>query len=179
MRRLHASDQKEICEHFIRLDAGTRRSRFCGSINDAEIAKYAAKIFDNDSIICGAFFDGILRGIVELRGSFHSWPRVTEAAFSVEKDWQNIGIGDALFDQIFARAQNRGIRTIQMLCLRENSRMRHLAAKHNATLQFDEDGVQAVLHPHWPTPVSVATEFRGEAIGFLHLMFGWRKLGAR
>lgn len=174
VRKLHTSDQQDICAHFLRLDAGTRRARFCGAINDAEVAKYASTIFCRDSIVCGALLDGHLRGLVELRGSFDIWPRTTEAAFSVETDWQNIGLGDALFDHMFALAQNRGIRTIQMMCLRENSRMWHLAAKHKASLHFDQDGVEAVLHPFWPTPASVVKEISGETIGYAQKLLGWR-----
>jgi GNAT superfamily N-acetyltransferase len=173
VRRLNTSDQQDICKHLLRLDAGTRRARFCCAINDAGVAKYASNIFCDDSIVCGALSDGHLRGLVELRGSFHRWPRTTEAAFSVETDWQNIGLGDALFDHMFALAQNRGIRTIQMICLKENNRMRHLATKHKASLHFDQDGVEAVLHPFWPTPASVAKEISGETIGYAHKLFGW------
>ncbi len=101
------------------------------------------------AIVCGAFVDGQLRGLVELRGLFQSWPSTAEAAFSVEPDWQNIGIGDALFERMFAMARNRGVRTIQMICLRENSRMRHLAAKHDARLHFNQDATEAILHLLW------------------------------
>ena len=44
--------------------------------------------------------------------------------------------------------------------------MRHLAPKHKARLRFDQDVAQAVLHPNWLTPFSVAAELIGEARGF-------------
>ena len=149
----------------------SRRARFCGAVNDDGILEYAHNIFRGDSIICGASVDGQLRGIVELRGVFHSWRSTTEAAFSVEPDWQNIGIGAALFGRMFAMAQNRGVRTIQMICLKENSHMKHLVTKNHAMLRNDPDATEAVLHPHWPTPASVLEEFVGEARGFAYRLF--------
>lgn len=169
--RLYATHQKSICDHFLRLDNRSRRARFCGTISDDRVLEYAQNIFRGDSIVCGASVDGQLRGIVELRGVFHSWRSNTEAAFSVEPDWQNIGIGDALFERIFALAQNRGVRTIHMICMKENNRMRHLATKHNAMLRSNHDAVDAVLYPCWPTPASVVAEIVGETRGCAHRLF--------
>lgn len=169
--RLCAAHQESICDHFLRLDIRSRRARFCGTISDDRVVEYAQNIFRGDSIVCGASVDGQLRGIVELRGDFHSWPTTKEAAFSVEPDWQNIGIGDALFERMFAMAQNRGVRTIQMMCLKENSRMRHLATKHHALLRSNHDAVDAVLHPYWPTLASVMKEVVGETRGYTHGLF--------
>jgi GNAT superfamily N-acetyltransferase len=169
--RLYAANQDNICDHFLRLDIRSRRARFCGAVSDGGILKYAENIFRNDSIVCGASVDGQVRGIVELRGVFHSWPSTAEAAFSVELDWQNIGIGDALFERMFAMAQNRGVRTIQMMCLKGNSRMRHLATKHHALLRNDQDAAEAVLHPYWPTPASMVEEIVGEARSYAHRPF--------
>lgn len=171
IRRLHASDQQTICDHFLRLDARTRRARFCGAANDSGVLKYARHILRRDSIVCGAFVGEHLRGLGELRGLFHSWPSTTEAAFTVEQDWQNIGIGDALFDRIFAMAQNRGVRKIQMICLRDNHRMQHLASKHHARLLLERDVVEAELRAKWPTPGSIAKEIIGEAKEYSHLIF--------
>lgn len=169
--RLSAASQKSICNHFQRLDLTSRRARFCGAVGDGEVLKYAQNIFRHNVIVCGGFVDGHLRGVVELRGLFQSWPSTAEAAFSVEPDWQNIGIGDALFERMFAMAQNRGVRAIQMICLKENSRMRHLAAKHDARLHFNQDATEAVLHPFWPTPASIMEEIVGETRGYAHRPF--------
>lgn len=169
--RLSAASQKNICDHFQRLDLASRRARFCGALSDDEVLRYAQNIFRYNAIVCGAFVHGQLRGVVELCGLFRSWPSTAEAAFSVEADWQNIGIGDALFERMFAMARNRGVRTIQMICLKENSRMRHLAAKHNARLHFDQDATEAVLHPFWPTPASMMEELVGETKGYAQRLF--------
>ena len=54
-----------------------------------------------------------------------------EAAFSVERDWQDQGIGDALITRVIAAAQNRGVNRLDMICLPENRKMQHLAVKHH------------------------------------------------
>lgn len=166
--RLYAANQTNICDHFLRLDIRSRRARFCGAISDDGILEYARHIFRGDSIVCGAVVDGRLCGVVELRGVFQTWPSNAEAAISVELDWQNVGIGDALFERIFAMAQNRGVRTIRMMCLKENSRMRHLATKHHALLRNDQDTIEAVLRPHWATLTSVMEEVVGETRSYAH-----------
>ena len=172
VRRLHRGDQADICDHFLRLDGTARRARFCGAVSNEAVLAYAHKVFRPNSIVCGAFIDAQLRGLGELRGLFRGWPTTAEAAFSVETKWQNIGIGDALFERMFAMAQNRGVREIQMLCLKENGRMQTLAFKHHARLSVDQDAIAAVLHPGRPTPGSIATEIIGETIGYSHLFFG-------
>lgn len=75
--RLYAAYQENICDHFLRLDIRSRRARYCGAVSDDGILEYAQNVFRYDSVVCGASVDGQLRGIVELRGDFHSWPSTT------------------------------------------------------------------------------------------------------
>ena len=173
IRRLWAVDQEAISNNLLRLDAETRRVRFGGAVNDESVKAYARRILRYDSIVCGAFSSGTLRAIAELRGLYRSWPAMAEAAFSVEPDWQNGGIGDALFERVIAFARNRGVKTLYMTCLRENERMRHLAAKHHAQLYFCPGEVEATLDPNWPTPLSVAIEIADETRGLTQAMFRW------
>ena len=172
VRRLYAGHQEDICDHFLRLDVQTRRARFFGAANNSGILKYVQNILWYDSVICGAFVAGQLRGLVELRGLIHSRPSTAEAAFSVEPRWQNNGIGDALFERMLAIAQNRGVRIIQMMCLKDNRRMQRLASKHHARLLANRDVVEAVLHVNWPTPGSIAKEIIRETRGYSHMFNG-------
>ncbi len=117
----YPADQSEICDHFRRLDAESRRARFCGTVSGEILTDYVQSILCRGDIICGAFAKGRLRGFVELCGDVQIGSTKTEAAFSVEPDWQNIGIGDALFERIIAIAQNWGIRSIELMCLRKRT----------------------------------------------------------
>ncbi len=162
VHRLNVIDHEEIRRHFRQLDKDSRRARFCGTVSDQWLSEYIRSILRYDSIVCGAFANGHLRGIAELRGILPMWTSTAEAAFSVEPDWQDIGIGDALIEHIVTMAQNRLVRSVRLIFQRQNIRMWHLAEKHNAKLHFDQDVVDATLYPYWPTPASMAKEVIGE-----------------
>lgn len=167
IRRLWRVDQPALVAHFARLDQDTRRLRFGGAVGDDFVRTYAETIPTPGSVIFGAFPDGELRGVAELRGLSDSWPRSAEVALLVEPGWQDGGIGEALFGRLITAAQNRGIKTLHMLCLHENLRMQHLARKHDAHLTFDNGNVTATLAPPWPTPLSVFAEILGETRQYL------------
>lgn len=173
IRSLWALDRDAIRGHFLRLDPETRKARFAGELSDEAVACYARDILRFDSVVLGAFVGGKLRGIAELRGFLGGWPTTAEAAFSVEQEWQNRGIGEALFDHILAAAQNRGVKTLSMICLRENVRMKQLAQKHDATLHHEPGTIEASLDPHWPTPLSIFREMSKETQGIAHAMWHW------
>lgn len=167
IRRLWKCDQPTLVDHFQRLDPQTRRLRFCATVSDGFVREYAEQILSIDSLVFGAFPDGELRGVAELRGLLDSWPRSAEAALLVESEWWGEGIGDALLNRLVAAAQNRGIKTIHLLCLRENTRMQNLAKKHDAILEFDIGSVEATLDPPWPTPMSMFEELFGDPRRYL------------
>ncbi|MBV1927175.1 MAG: GNAT family N-acetyltransferase [Rhodobacteraceae bacterium] len=166
VRRLYAGDKEDICGHFLRLDIQARRARFFGALSDNSVSNYALNILRYDSVVCGAFVSGQLSGLAELHDLFRSWPPTAEAALSIETRWQNKGIGGALFERMFTIAQNRGVRTVRMTCLKDNRRMQHLAFKHHARLLADLDHTEATLHTNWPTPRSVVEEIVGEIRGY-------------
>ncbi|MFD0858123.1 GNAT family N-acetyltransferase [Roseovarius aquimarinus] len=171
IRRLWSADSTILIEHFQRLDTQTRHMRFGGPVSDSFVTDYAAQALSIDSVIFGAFPDGGLRGVAELRGILGMWPKQAEIALLVEPDWQDGGIGDALLGRVIAAAQNRGINKVHMLCLRENARMQSLARKHEAELIFYIGDVEATLQPPWPTPMSVFEEVYGDPHGYFRAVF--------
>ena len=175
IRRLWPTDQPEISEHFSRLDQSSRRMRFGGAVSDDFVNDYAQSLLELGSVAYGAFPDGELRAVGELRGVLDRWPAAAEAAFSVQSDWQDHGIGEALMTRVIAAAQNRGVASLNMVCLRDNSRMQHLAEKHNAVLSVLPTEVTAFLDQPWPTPASVAEEVTGEALGFVRAVMQWQR----
>lgn len=171
IRRLWNSDQAILVDHFQRLDPPTRHQRFHGAVSDCFLADYAEKLLSADSVVFGAFPDGHLRGVAELRGFLGSWSRTAEVALLVEPAWQDAGIGDALLNRLIAAAQNRGVKKLHMMCLRENVAMRNLAKKHKAKLEINISDIEATLDPHWPTPMSVYQEMFGETRAYLGMFF--------
>jgi len=171
IRRLWKSDQPKLVDHFQRLDEKTRRLRFGGTVSEGFVREYAEQILSNAAVNFGSFPDNELRGVAELRGLLDSWPRSAEVALLVEPEWQDAGIGEALLNRLVAAAQNRGIKTLHMLCLRENLSMRNLAKKHHATLEVDIGNVEATLAPPWPTPLSMFEEMFGDTRSYLDTFF--------
>jgi GNAT superfamily N-acetyltransferase len=161
IKRLWASDQPKLVGHFERLDAHTRRLRFGGTVSNGYSKGYAETMLSADSVIFGAFPDGELRGVGELRGLMDSWPKAAELALVVEPAWQDRGIGEAMFNRLIAAARKRGLKKLHMLCLLENTRMRNLARKHEADLKFESGNIEATLALSWPTPVSFLEEVFG------------------
>lgn len=163
IRRLTIDDLEEMKQHFLSLDMEQRRLRFGNPVNDLFLTRYADTIFDTVSIVYGAFVDDLLRGVAEIRGLPSTWTSMAEAAFSVQKDYQNRGIGDALLQRLIATAQNRGVKQLCMICLKENEKMQHLAQKYEAILQYEVDHVEGRIHSLHPTFNSLFSEFAAEA----------------
>lgn len=168
VRRVWPSEAGQLQGHFLRLDQESRRLRFGNPVNDHFIRQYTGTLMRLDSVIFGAWVDEELRGVGEIRGlPLHWQDTVVEAALSVEKPWQNAGIGNAILNRLVAAAQNRGVRELHMICLLENHKMQHLAGKHEAISRYDEDMAGARIHPAWPTPGSLMEEVGAEARSFI------------
>ena len=133
IRKLWGVETDAYRDHLLRLDAESRRNRFCGTIADDIIRTYAATARGSDVIVHGFFVDGVLRGAADLRAH----RREAEAAFSIEKPWQSHGVGSALLERSLLAARNRGIKHLQVCCLVENQRMQQLARKFEAEITFD------------------------------------------
>jgi len=61
-----------------------------------------------------------------------------------------------------------------MMRLVENERMRHLASKHHALLEFQSGEVEARIHPPWPTPLLIFEEATGEFHSFARAVLRWQ-----
>ena len=87
IRKLWGVETHAYRGHLLRLDAESRRNRFCGTIADDVIRTYATTAGGSDVIVHGTFVGGVLRGAADLR----ILGRDAEAAFSIEKPWQSSG----------------------------------------------------------------------------------------
>ena len=67
IRKLWGVETNVYRDHLLRLDAESRRNRFCGTIADDIIRTYAATARGRDAIVHGFFVDGVLRGVADLR----------------------------------------------------------------------------------------------------------------
>jgi GNAT superfamily N-acetyltransferase len=170
IRKLWVGETDPYRAHLLRLDPESRRNRFGGGVSDSFIENYVEVSRGLDSVLHGFFVDGALRGVAELRPLGKVFALEAEAAFSIEKPWQSLGIGKALLERTLLAARNRSIKLLHMACLADNKRMQQLALKFDAELTYDFGSVVGeVTAPH-PTPMSVLREFVADSHGFATAM---------
>jgi len=166
IRKLWDVETNAYRDHLLRLDAESRRNRFCGSIADDTIRSYAETAHGGDVILHGFFVDGVLRGAADLRIIRPFDRREAEAAFSIEKPWQSRGIGSALLERTRLAARNRFIKHLHVACLPQNQRMQQLARKFDAEIIFDFDTVIGTMENPDPTPLSFMEEMVADGHSF-------------
>ena len=166
IRKLWSVETDAYRDHLLRLDAESRRNRFCGGIADDTIRSYAATARGSDVILHGFFVDGVLRGTADLRIVRPLDRREAEAAFSIEKPWQSHGVGSVLLERTLLAARNRGIKLLHVYSLAENHRMQQLARKFDAELTFDFGTVTGKMENPHPTPLSVMRELAVDGHSF-------------
>ena len=89
---------------------------------------------------------------------------VPELAFSVLKEYQGQGMGDALMKRTVEYCQNRGIKLGCMLCLMSNDKIKRLARKHNIMVKTQEGDSLGQIEIPEPTPVSIWKEYIEESM---------------
>lgn len=142
LRGLEARDQPAHAEHLLRLSPAARRARFHSALNDGAVAAYSQGIDWQHALIFGAFVDGTLRGVGELI----PYPDRDEgeASFSIEADFQHIGIGKRLVLLTLLAARGSGLSRVHMDFIGDNQAMRRLARDVGAISGFSEGVIHAV-----------------------------------
>jgi RimJ/RimL family protein N-acetyltransferase len=166
-RRLWPTETDKFRDHLLRLDPESRRMRFAHSVSDAFIEQYAGRMTQYGSLVYGHVVDGQVRGAAELRRLGDAWGEEAEAAFSVEKPWQDQGVGTDLMGRVVRAARNRNIRRLYMSCLAENAKMQAIARKHAAVLRFEAGEVVGEILPEEPDYLSLAAETAADRMGFI------------
>jgi RimJ/RimL family protein N-acetyltransferase len=167
IRKLWPMDQERFCQHLLRLDKTSRRLRFAHGVSDAFIEDYASRMCEFGSIVFAYLVDGRVRAAAELRRLGDVWGDEAEAAFSVEKIYQDHGIGTELMGRVVRAARNRGIRRLYMSCLAENGRMQAIARKHDADLKFELGEVIGEIVPETADYISVMSEAAEDRVAFI------------
>ncbi len=171
VRRLWPSDRAAVEAYFLRLDPDTRAGRFMAALSDAASVAYASRALTMDGLVFGAFVDGRLRALGEVRPLTAPSPgfrlgHAAEAAFAVERGFRRSGLGLALFRRIVTAAGNRGVRDLHVRCLSRNGAMRGLAAKLGARVRLADGEAEGALVLAPPTPISLWQEGLDEALDF-------------
>jgi len=167
VRRLWPTETDKFCDHLLRLDKESRRLRFAHSVSDSFIEEYASRMSEFGSLVYGNFVEGKVRGAAELRRLGDTWGEEAETAFSVEKAYQDHGVGTDLMGRVVRAARNRRIRRLYMSCLAENARMQAIAKKHEAVLRFEYGEVIGEILPAVPNYFSLMAEAAEDRVGFM------------
>lgn len=133
-RILLPTEFAKLRDHLLRLDPEDRQRRFAGQLSDGAVAAHIEAIDRFRAMVVAYVEDGQVRGAAELLRFAAPAGTQAELAVTVEKSWQDRGIGTTLLRQALTLARNRGLEQVMMVCLAENGRMRHLADKFHGKL---------------------------------------------
>jgi GNAT superfamily N-acetyltransferase len=153
-------------DHLMRLDAADRRLRFGGPIGDDGIGRFVEKLKLRDTRILAAHDPAALRviGAAHLATGHHG---TAEAAFSVDHDARGQGLGRALLDRAILWARNRGVRTLHLHFLSDNSALRALARAAGMSIESQAGECEAELALPVASPLSLWREAAAETAGLL------------
>jgi RimJ/RimL family protein N-acetyltransferase len=168
-RKLLPYEMWRLQEHLLRLTAEDRRLRFFAGVGNEYVANHCRRIDGLRTVIIGFFESGVLRGAAELHLASDS-DRRAELAITVEGAWQTNHVGTELIDLAITIAENRGMRSIEMVCLIDNRRMQHVARKFTNRLEIVDNQAEAHLKVPFPTQISL---WREAAMDGMALMTSW------
>ncbi|EWY37512.1 GCN5 family acetyltransferase [Skermanella stibiiresistens SB22] len=157
-RKLLPTDLRAYRDHLLRLSSNDRYSRFCGFKTDESIAVHCQGIDWRFTIMVGCFVRGELRAVAELRTEPKVWPGEGELAVSVERDFQNQGLGSGVVRRILTVARNRAIRRLVLICLIGNRRMQAVVRKFLGKLDSEHGEVTGRIELPWPSQMSLLQE---------------------
>lgn len=165
IRSLSRRHRKRIALHLLALTARDRYLRFGYAAADDQISRYAmAMDFDRDEVF------GIFNRKLELIAMAHlayapqpqraGLPAMAEFGVSVLSQARGRGLGARLFERAALHARNRGIDTLFIHALSENSAMLKIARNAGATVERDGSESEAWLR----LPPDTVSSHVGEAI---------------
>ena len=165
-RKLFPYEIWRLREHLLRLSPADRRLRFFGGVGDDFITEHCRRVDGLRAVVVGYFESGVLRGAAELHLDRNFGDRA-ELAITVESEWQAHHIGTEWLGHAITIAENRGVRSIAMLCLLDNSRMQHVARKFVDRLVIVDDQAEANVKVPFPTQLSLWHEAAMDAMGLI------------
>lgn len=172
IRKLNPAEAPDFARHLLRLDPETRRMRFAGIVTDFFIRAYAERRLPEKAVRLAFIHDHEVRGVAELIPYAGKDLHRAEFAISLEKPFQGRGIGRALMDELVVLARNRGLTSLGMLCLAENTGMRRLASRLGAAIRTHGGETVGRLEAPLPTLLTVADEAWADGVAMTELMLG-------
>lgn len=136
IRSLTLHQRPRILSHLLALPEADRYLRFGYAVSDAQLARYVEQIdFEHDEVF------GVFNRRLELIAQAHlaSLPNTREAEFgvSVLPKARGRGYGARLFDHAVLHARNRGVDTLLVHVLTDNTAMLRIARSAGASVERD------------------------------------------
>jgi len=165
IRPLAARHRRRIAEHLLALSANDRYLRFGYTASDAQIHQYVERLdFNRDEVL------GVFNRRLDLVAMAHlayspapqrpGQPAMAEFGVSVSGSVRGRGLGQRLFDRATLHARNRGIETLFIHALSENTPMLRIARKAGATVERSGSESEAWLR----LPTDTMTSHVDEAL---------------
>jgi len=145
--QLYGLDYTRYRQHLLKLDQTSRYMRFGFNISDEGINKLCDEIETHINmhkifIIENSDLEVIAAGHIAL--DQNDWQKM-ELAFSVLEPYRNHGYASKLMERCLEWCRNRNITAGFMVCLSNNTVMKHLAEKHGIDMYNEEGEVMAEI----------------------------------
>ena len=173
IRKLLAHERGDLSNHLLRMDEEDRRLRFGHAVSPERILAYATAIRWPQTWIVGAFVDGVLRGVAELRGGKRPGDHTAELSVTVERAYQDDGLATRLLETALLIARNRGFESLFLLCLPENVKMQHIARKFGDRMSFQDGDVELRVRSPQPDALSFFAEAFGDTVALWQTALTW------
>ncbi|MEM2557231.1 MAG: GNAT family N-acetyltransferase [Candidatus Bathyarchaeia archaeon] len=144
LRPIKPSDATLKQHFFYALSKESVKRRYLGSLSFMPLRRiwpYVVVDYNNEMSVVGTITEDGSEVIVAM-GSYSRIPNtdMAEVSLVVRDDWQNKGLGTALFNYLAEVAKSRGIRRFTAWVLIENTRMMHIFKKSGYPLRYRVEG---------------------------------------
>ena len=158
IRKLVPSQRAMVRDHLLSLDRSDRYLRFLSHVNDDLVIAYSETMFGKGAFVLGAFADGLLCAVGELRRRGTPSSPVGEVAITVEQTFQSRGIGTEMLRRLVEIARNRWISKLHCDCLLDNTRVQKITRKLGGSLHTTNGTTEAYVLQAWPSYGSLLGE---------------------
>ncbi len=175
IRSLAPRHRERIAAHLLALPEQDRYLRFGYVAGDAQIQRYVDGLnFDLDEVF-GVFNRRLvliaLAHLAYPRPGQTAGPKAAEFGGSVLPTVRGRGYGARLFEHAVLHARNRGLDTMFIHALSENTKMLHIARRAGAVVQRDGSETEAFLKLPHDTLASRMEQWVGEGAAALDYQF--------
>ncbi len=167
IRKLLTTEFAQYEAHLLRLGAEDRAMRFAAGVGETYICGHVRRIDPLRTVVLGQFEGGTLRAAAEIAGLEVGWPLQAELAVTVEKAWQDRGIGSELVRRVLVFACNRAIKRVHAVCLAGNIKMRRIVKRFEGDIVVEMGMAEGRIDLTWPTQFTVLEELAGDGFAAL------------